>query len=56
MLSVLGHFISITVALEQVLKIVKILEDGNHFFMFTKSGHFESEQDCFANMEIEVTL
>ena len=42
MLSVLGHFISI-MALEPGLKIVKILEDGNHFFMFTtKSGHFKS--------------
>ena len=30
MLSVLGHFISIMVALEPGLKIVKILEDGNY--------------------------
>ena len=43
MLSILGHFISIMVALEAGLKIVKILEDGGYFFMFTtKSGHFKS--------------
>ena len=42
MLSSLGHFISI-MALELGLKIVKILEDGSYFFMFTtKSGHFKS--------------
>ena len=56
MLSILGHFISI-MALEQGLKIVKILEDGNHFFscLLQKVATLRA-QDCFANMEIEVTF